>query len=127
MKTRFDIIDEILKREGITKTELGKRMGITRQALNYIFMGRDISKPKFEQMLRVMGYTLDISVRKLSYCMVTSEELKRIIENNAPAGMYWAKEGDKYWAVVANKFNGAVSIQKFNTKEECQYYLNQIG
>lgn len=124
MKTRANIIEEILQKENIRKTELAKRMGITRQSIYCIFIGKDISKDRFTALLDVLGYTCDITIRKLGYRKVSPEELASIVENVAPKGLFWAKNENDFIAV--NTFGEEALIKHFKTKEECTDYLGQI-
>lgn len=55
-----EIIADIMWREGVTQTELAKKMGVSRQSVSAMLHGNDIRVSTVLQILKILGYTFKI-------------------------------------------------------------------
>lgn len=60
------IIETILKQEGISQTEVGRRLGISRQAVNKIFAQEDMRMSTVLHILHAVGYDFIVEKRRNS-------------------------------------------------------------
>lgn len=62
--TMVDILNKVIEQEGLTKTELAKRMGISRQALSKMMKQQDIRVSTVIKIIRPLGYEFIIEKRR---------------------------------------------------------------
>lgn len=54
--TIHDIIKDIMKNEGVTQTQLAKKVGVTKQAISHFLNGNDVRLSVVVNILSVLGY-----------------------------------------------------------------------
>lgn len=64
--TMNDILKQIAKNEGLTQSELARRMGISKQALSKMLNQEDIRVSTVIKIIRPLGYEFIIEKRRNS-------------------------------------------------------------
>jgi transcriptional regulator with XRE-family HTH domain len=54
--TIHEIIKDIMKNEGVTQTQLAKKVGVTKQAISHFLNGNDVRLSVVVNILSVLGY-----------------------------------------------------------------------
>ena len=54
--TIHDIIKDIMKNEGVTQTQLAKKVGVTKQAISHFLNGNDVRLSVVVNILSVLGF-----------------------------------------------------------------------
>ena len=62
--TMIDIFKQILKQEGISQSELARRMGISKQALSKLLKQDDLLVSTVIKVIRPLGYEFIIEKRR---------------------------------------------------------------
>jgi len=58
--TAQEIIMDIMRNEGVTQTELAKKMGVSRQNVSNMLHGDDMKVSTVLHVLRILGYSFKI-------------------------------------------------------------------
>ncbi len=121
MKTGIEIVKNLMDTEKVSNIELGRRVGLTKQAMYSLLKQDDIKTKRFLELLAHLGY--QISIRKVKYARITEETMELIENTKKPIGVFFCEKGGKYIA-VDNR--GATSVTEFDSECKCMEYLDTI-
>lgn len=62
----IDIVNNVIKETGVTKTHIAKKLGITRQGIDKLLEKKNFSIDDANKILSVLGYEVDqVSIKKI--------------------------------------------------------------
>ena len=122
MKTGLQIVTETLKKEKVRKSELGRRIGLSRQAMNTLWHQRDITAVRFMEMMACLGYM--ISPQKMPFRKISTEDLEVVRSTKNPEGLFFCEDNGIYIAVDNRVVYSEV---EFNNEIDCIKYLEKLS
>lgn len=122
MKTGIEILTQTLEQEKINRYELGKRYGLTKQAVYSLWRQGDVTVKRFSEMMALLGY--EVSINKRNYRMISKEEMEEIEESHEPRGLFFTESAGLY--VVLDSRGEILIKREFKTQDKCMEYLNAV-
>ena len=121
MNKAAEVILGCLAEQGMTQSKLAEGMGEDIRHLNQqLNRQKDLKVERFIDVLDHIGYRVEI-VENDGIRKVCQEFAWNVVEEKAPAGKFWHKDGD--WFIGIDNSNGQAWVEKFASKEECFAWL----